>query len=356
MVLNLPDSKEISSTQSITQNWKICGHQWAVHLLREHLRRGQARHAYLMTGPEGVGRRTLSLRFIQAMNCPNSSDSGDPCLKPDCRSCRQIELMQHPDLKVVQVPDGKAEIPIDSVRELQSFLMLAPYESPYKVGLLINFQRATVQAQNALLKTLEETPERARIIITADSVENLLPTIVSRCELIRLRPLSQGMVAVSLQERQDMDAEKSILLDHLSGGRYGFAVRLASDEARLIRRVEDIQDLVRVMNASLKDRFQYVDQHFPKRLELAILRQRAKETILNWQSLFRDILLHSSGSSSPLMNTDFSSIVESLSNKTTPEDAELWITGCDNALRRIEGYCAVRLTMENLLMGEPNVN
>ncbi len=356
MALNFPDPPIIPQPQAGTQHWNILGHQWAVRLLQEHLRRGQARHAYLVSGPEGVGRRTLALRFIQAMNCPNSSGSGDPCMKPDCRSCRQIELMQHPDLKVVQLPEGKVEIPIDSVRELQSFLMLAPYESPYKVGLLLDFQKATVQAQNALLKTLEEAPDRARLIITADSAENLLPTIVSRCELIRLRPLSQGLVATALQERQKLDPEKSILLDHLSGGRYGFAARLANDEAHLTRRVEDIQDLVRVMNATLKDRFQYIDQHFPKRLELAILRQRAKETVLNWQSLFRDILLHSSGSSSPLMNTDFSSVVESLSNKISPMDAELWITGCDIALRRIEGYCAVRLTMENLLMGETDVN
>ena len=334
---NHPSQPTPGATRSENENWAILGHSWAVQMLQEHLRSGQARHAYLITGPEGVGRRSLALRFIQAMNCPESAGSGQPCLKADCRSCRQIDAMQHTDLKVITPPEGKTQISIDSVRELQAFLMLAPYESPFKVGLLIGFQRATIQAQNALLKILEEAPERARLILTADSAENLLPTIVSRCELIRLRPLALGVVAEALQTRQNLNVEKSILLDHLTGGRYGYAIRLVRDESRLSRREEDIQDLVRVMNASLRDQFQYVDQHFPKRLELAVLRQRAKETVLNWQSLFRDVLLHSSGSASPLMNIDFANIVESLSNNITPADAELWISACDKALRRIDG-------------------
>lgn len=332
--------------------WKMFIHPWATQMLQEHLRSGQARHAYLITGPEGVGRRTLGLRFIQGMNCPNPSEPGVPCLQSDCRTCRQIESMQHADLKVIRVPEGKSEIPIDLVRELQGFMMLTPYESPYKIGLLINFNQATIQAQNALLKTLEEAPDRARLILTADSAENLLPTIVSRCELIRLRPLALGVVTKALVEHHEVDPDRAVFLDHISGGRYGYALRLMNDSARLTRREEDIQDLVRVMNASLRERFQYVDQLFPRRMETAVQRQRAREAIQSWQSLFRDVLLVSSGSITPVMNIDFTSLIKSLCNKLSPADADRWIKSCDLALTRIDGYCAVRLTMENLLLGD----
>jgi len=337
-----------------SETWKMITHPWAIQMLQEHLRSGQARHAYLIIGPDGVGRRTLAIRFIQGMNCPNQPEPGSPCLQADCRTCRQIEAMQHADLKVVRLPEGKAEISIDLVRELQAFMMLAPYESPFKIGLLLNFHQATIQAQNALLKTLEEAPERARLILTADAAENLLPTIVSRCELIRLRPLALGAVAKSLMEKQGMDPDRARFLDHLSGGRYGYARRLITDEARMARREDDIQDLVRVMNASLVERFQYVDQLFPRRMETSLQRQRAREAIQTWQSFFRDVMLYGSGSTSPVMNIDFLNLIESLSNKITPAAAERWIHSCDLALSRIEGYCAVRLTIENFLIGDEN--
>ena len=166
--------------------WILYGHEWAADMLQKHISNGKLRHAYLFSGPEGVGRRTTALRFAQAVNCTQAPSAGETC--GTCQTCKQIERMQHADLLIIQAEDGSA-LKVDQVRELQHFVSLAPYSSRYRVVLLRNFQQATASAQNALLKTLEEPNPKVLMLVTANDPENLLPTITSRCELMRLRPM-----------------------------------------------------------------------------------------------------------------------------------------------------------------------
>lgn len=331
-------------------SWHLLGHDWAVDMLREHLKSDQARHAYLFSGPTGVGRRTLALRFIQGMNCPNSSTPGQGCLLDTCRTCRQIMDMQHADLKVIRVPDGKSEILIDQVRELQAFLMLSPYEAPYKVGLLLNFERATVQAQNALLKTLEEAPPRARILLTSDSAESLLPTIVSRCEPLRLRPLPLGQIAASLISR-GVDGGQARLIDHLSAGRFGYAIQLTEDNTFIEKRAEVIGELIGGLQANLRKRFKLVEEALPKKGDLSHQRQEAREILLIWQSFFRDILLRQANSVTQIMNLDYTDEIDRLAARYTVHHIEGLISACDLGLERIDRYCNIRLVMESVVEG-----
>ena len=130
---------------------------------------------------------------------------GNPCM--ECRSCRQIEAMQYSDLQVVEKLEDKSEIRKEQVDEVNRFLSLSPYESKSKTSILIDFQSASTEAQNALLKTLEEAPGNSMIIITVDSVDNLLPTTVSRCEVLNLRPITcQGS---SLRPGQPVECGRS---------------------------------------------------------------------------------------------------------------------------------------------------
>ncbi len=208
----------------MAENWDLLGHEWAVDMLRQHIIRDAVRHAYLFTGPPGLGRRTLALRFAQALNCPQSTASGQPC--GTCRDCKQIENMQHPDLSIVQAETEGGTLKVDQVREVRRSLSLKPYQAKYRVALFLRFQEASEGAANALLKTLEEAPGHVILILTADNPEQLLPTITSRCEILRLRPLPVDAIEAHLKSH-GAEAESAHLIAHVSGGRPGYALRLA---------------------------------------------------------------------------------------------------------------------------------
>src|SRR5574342_647685 len=136
--------------------WDLLGHEWAARLLTEHIAGGRLRHAYLFTGPRGVGRRTLALRLAQAVNCLQPPAPGVPC--GACSACVRMERMQHPDLAVIQAETEGGVLKVEGVRDLQHSLSLAPYEARYRIALLLRFEEANPSAANALLKTLEEPP------------------------------------------------------------------------------------------------------------------------------------------------------------------------------------------------------
>ena len=117
----------------MTSNWNILGHEWAVELLRQQVAQDSARHAYLFAGPPGVGRRTLAIRFAQALNCLEPVAPGEPCGK--CRNCVQIARLQHPDLIVSEAEAEGKTLKVEQVREARRTLMLKPYQARFRVAL-----------------------------------------------------------------------------------------------------------------------------------------------------------------------------------------------------------------------------
>ena len=180
-------------------NWEMIGHEWAIQLLSRHIANKSVRHAYLFTGAQGSGRRTLAIRFSQALNCTNPPQTGVPCLT--CRTCQQIERGQHPDLMIIKAEQRGGQILIEQIRDVQHFLALSPYSAKYRIAHFLNFEDANQHAANALLKTLEEPPDQVVLMLTSESTELLLPTIVSRCEPIALHPVSLQIIQADLQKR-----------------------------------------------------------------------------------------------------------------------------------------------------------
>src|SRR5512139_884062 len=241
----------------MTANWNLVGHEWAVEMLKKHVAEGATRHAYLFAGPPGLGRRTLALRFAQALNCQTPVEAGVPC--GECRDCRQIAAMQHADLTVIQADAEGGTLKVDQIREARRSLTLKPYQAKYRVALFLRFQEANDNAANALLKTLEEAPSYAVLILTADNPEQLLPTIVSRCEVLRLRPLNIEGIQRALESR-GVESGRAKLVAHISGGRFGYALRLLENESLLEKRQERLNDLQSLISASRLEKFAYADK------------------------------------------------------------------------------------------------
>ncbi len=330
-------------------NWNMIGHQWAVDLLSEHILLGNLRHAYLITGPKGVGRRTLAVRMAQALACTHPPTPGQPCLV--CSACQRLERMQHPDLSVVQAEAPGAILKVERIRELQHTLSLTPYEARFRLGLLLRFEEANDNAQNALLKTLEEPSPQAILIITAESAESLKPTIVSRCEIIRLRPVGVEELGKKLIEFKSISAERALQLAHISSGRPGYAMALHENQELLDQREGWIEDIWRMIGANRVERFTYA---------ITQTKDAEKETLLNilivWISFWHDILLCCCGSEAPITNLQWNVEIEALARQVNRQAAHQAIRALENSMNRLRRNVNARLTFEILLLDLPRLH
>ena len=323
--------------------WPVIGHAWAVLSLDRAVSDDRPAHAYLISGPPHIGKTTLAQSLALALTC-QSSNSARPC--GQCRSCLLINTGKHPDVQLIE-PDG-ARVKIDQVRALQHDLSLRPVEGRYRVAIFDQFEVATVEAQNALLKTLEEPPDFVVLIVLASNPEWLLPTIVSRCQQVPLRPLTIVQVREALVKKWDLETNQANLLAHLSGGRLGWAVSAAHDPSIMPARAKYLDDLQALLKADRVARFAYAED-LTKKSDLA------RDAIDLWRTWWRDVLLANSGSSAELINIDRVAQIQALAQRIDLNQAKAAADACGRALWQMDRNVTARLVVEVLLLDFPQV-
>lgn len=328
-------------------SWNLIGHEWAEALFKQHVLNDEVRHAYLITGAPGIGRRSLALEFACAMNCLNPPAPGEFC--GTCRVCSQLLKMQQPDLSVIQPENDGGMIKVEQIRNLQHSLSLSPFEARYRIALLVNFQQANASAQNALLKTLEEAPRKVILFLTADSAENLLPTIASRCEILRLHPVPVPKVTEALISRWHYPEENASLYAHLSGGRLGMAVQLAADPEALEKRMQLLDDFTRLLGLDRRDRFAYVDTLTRNRDEL-------RQTLQVWYTYARDLMLATAGHADEVTNINCQEELFRLAAQLDEAQALQVARSIDSALAALEVNGHTRLSMDVFCLDLPRLS
>lgn len=315
--------------------WTTIGHEWAVDYLRGAIQSQHISHAYLFTGPANIGKAHLAREMAAALNCLGDTP---PC--GTCDACIRTKEGTHPDVTLVE-PEGR-RLKIDQVRELQHTLSLSPVEGRWRVCIITDFQQATTQAANALLKTLEEPPSRVVLLLTATDADLLLPTIVSRCQVLALRTVPLARLEEALCEHLDGQEKRARLIARLSGGKVGWALSAIEEESRLETRREHLETLLNLLGQGRAARIQAAED-LGKAADLP-------EIIKRWQGWWRDVLLVSSECEDLVVNIDFIESLRETAEQYAFTEAEEAVRDLEATLEQLDRNVNARLALEVLLL------
>lgn len=311
---------------------EILGQEHSLTVLRRSLATGKTAHAYLFEGIEGCGKRKTALAFIEALFCGRDEGCGS------CPSCRKLARLQHPDLHLVE-PDGDF-IKIDQVRQLQRELSFRPFEAPRKACVIDGADRLNPAAGNALLKTLEEPPGSALIILVTAKPDAMLPTVLSRCQRLHFPALPEQTVEEFLV-KTGCAPETARIAASLAGGSLKNALEISADEALADRK----ELLERIGALSTRD----IAPLFAAAEELAGDKEKALETLDLLTTYLRDILLRQGGSSE-VVNGDLLSLIERNAARFSLEEVMERIGRVFEARSALQRNVNPRLALEVLFM------
>lgn len=205
----------------------IVGHNKNLQYLKDIVNRGNYSHAYLFSGPDRTGKTKVAEYFAQSLLCEQTTDDA-PCGK--CSSCKLFGAGNQPDFLFY---DGYDNLNVEEVRELVHFLELKPYQSPMKVAVIAHVERMSTSAANSFLKTLEEPAPNTLIILTSENSSNLLPTIVSRTQVVGFGFVPTGEIQNHIANTCKVASDRAEDISNFSAGKIGLAIELAENPGKM---------------------------------------------------------------------------------------------------------------------------
>ena len=319
----------------------IIGQESIKKHLQTAIKTGNLSHAYIINGEYGSGRQTLASALAKTIQCQSKTDDTDAC--GVCTSCKQAESHNHPDIKYIT--HDKTSISVNDIREqLNNDISIKPYSSEYKIYIIPDANKMTEQAQNALLKTIEEPPVYAIIILLTENCDSLLPTIRSRCVTLTMNPVEKDKICTYLENKFQLEPEQAQIAANYCQGNIGKAIRFASS-SDFIEMKNQVLKLLKNLDsmdiASIIDTIKEFSTHkndINDYLDLMLL----------W---YRDVLMFKvTKDANLLLYSDEYSAISEQATKRDYENIENIIAAIDKAKVRLKANVNFDVTIELMIL------
>jgi DNA polymerase-3 subunit delta' len=353
------------------------GQPSALALVRRAIESERPPHALLLVGPTGVGKTTLALDLAAGLLCLAADPADRPCT--ECAACHKVAHGNHPDLHRLAPEGAGQQIRVAQVQGLASELALLPLEGRFRVAIIESAQRMNIDAQNALLKTLEEPPARVALILAADDSASLLPTVVSRCARARLGPVAAEPIAELLAEHGLADASRAAALSRLASGRPGVAMALAAQPEATVVQSRLAAALLDLLDADRRRRLAAPPELLADAVELlrataggadaddaparrsttaskvspAERRAAATQLLAVWRDVARDLAVATRGGARELRQHELLDELAAAGKSVDPAQAAAFLDRLETVSRAIDAYANPELALDALLLAWP---
>ena len=320
----------------------VVGHKNIIKYIENAVMADAVSHAYILNGERGSGKKLLANLFAMSLQCQDRQEDGEACGK--CQSCRQALSGNQPD--IIRVSHEKPNtISVDDIRvQINNDIVIRPYSSRYKIYIIPDADLMTVQGQNALLKTIEEPPEYAVIMLLTENAETLLPTIRSRCVMMKLRNIKDQLVRKYLMEQMEIPDYKADVCVAFAQGNMGKAIMLATSEHFNEIKEEAVHLLRNIDEMSVSELMDAVKRCMTYKLEIGDY----LDIIAIW---YRDVLIYKATKNvDRVVFSDQLRYIKARASKSSYEGIENILDALEKAKARIKANVNFELTMELLLL------
>lgn len=319
---------------------EVVGHKNIIDYIMNAVKEDKVSHAYILNGARGSGKKMLASLFAETLLCEEKEKA--PCGK--CHSCIQADSGNHPDIIRVQ-HEKPNSISVEDIRtQVNNDIMIKPYQGPYKIYIISEADLMTPQAQNALLKTIEEPPEYAVIFLLTENAEQLLPTITSRCVMLKLRNIRDTLIKKYLMEKLEVPDYKADMCTAFAQGSMGRAIMLANSEHFNEIREEAVQLLKYIHEMELSEIVKAVKRISVYKLEV----NDYLDIIMIW---YRDVLLYKATKDvEKVVFKDQVSSIKEVAKNSSYEGVELILESLEKAKTRLRANVNFDLVMELLFL------
>ena len=319
---------------------EIVGHEQIVTHLKSAMKLGKVSHAYILSGEKGCGKKLLADVFAETLQCEKGGT--EPC--GSCHSCVQAQSGNHPDI-IHLMHEKPNSISVDDVRtQIVNDVLIKPYSGKYKIYIVPDAEKMTAAAQNALLKTIEEPPAYAVILLLANNASALLPTILSRCVMLSLKPVADDKVKQYLMEHVQVPDYEADVCVAFAQGNVGRAIMLANSEHFNEIREEAVQLLKHIHDMELSEIVAAVKNISVYKLEITDY----LDIIMIW---YRDVLLYKATKEiDKVVFKDQLQSIKEQARKSSYEGIELILESLEKAKARLKANVNFDLVMELLFL------